>query len=57
MSSDSLALHLVVAQKIPFLSLLTATSASGIDDYDLGIILISKDDYCSYKSTLIYNYS
>jgi len=49
-SSDSLALHLGVSQRIPFVSFFAPTSAAEIDDFGLGIKIISTSaDYCSYR--------
>ena len=49
-SSDSLALHLAIAQAIPFLAFFAPTSAVEIDDFGLGVKLLSTAaDYCSYR--------
>lgn len=49
-TSDSLAMHLAIAQRIPFLAFFAPTSAAEIDDFGFGQKLISTaDDYCSYK--------
>ncbi len=49
-TSDSLALHLAIAQKVPFIAFFSPTSAAEIDDYDLGMkVLSTSADYCSYK--------
>jgi heptosyltransferase II len=49
-SSDSLALHLAISQRVPFVSFFAPTSAAEIDDFGLGIKITSTSaDYCSYK--------
>ena len=49
-TSDSLALHLAIAQKIPSLSFYAPTSAAEIDTFGTGVKVIStSEDYCSYK--------
>ncbi len=49
-TSDSLALHLAIAQKIPNLSFYAPTSAAEIDTFGTGVKVIStSEDYCSYK--------
>jgi heptosyltransferase-2 len=49
-SSDSLALHLGIAQRIPFVAFFAPTSAPEIDDFGLGMKVVSTaPDYCSYK--------
>jgi len=49
-SSDSLALHLGISQRVPFLSFFAPTSATEIDGFGLGTKVIStSSDYCSYK--------
>ena len=49
-TSDSLALHLAVAQNVPFTAFFSPTSAAEIDDWGIGTKLISTaDDYCSYR--------
>jgi heptosyltransferase-2 len=49
-TSDSLALHLAIAQKIPFAAFFAPTSAVEIDDFGCGIkILSTSPDYCSYS--------
>ena len=49
-TSDSLAMHLAIAQKKSFLAFFAPTSAAEIDDFGFGQKLISTaDDYCSYK--------
>jgi heptosyltransferase-2 len=49
-SSDSLALHLGISQRVPFVSFFAPTSAAEIDDFGLGIKLVSTSaDYCSYR--------
>ena len=49
-TSDSLAMHLAISQKVPVISFFSPTSAAEIDLYDRGekIISLSKD-YCSYS--------
>jgi len=48
-TSDSLALHLAIAQSVPFLAFFAPTSAAEIDDFGLGVKLTSASpDYCSY---------
>jgi heptosyltransferase-2 len=50
-TSDSLALHLAVAQNIPFVAFFAPTSAAEIDTFGRGIKVISTaSDYCSYRS-------
>jgi heptosyltransferase-2 len=50
-SSDSLGLHLAIANQIPNLSFYGPTSAVEIDTFNKGVKVIStSDDYCSYKS-------
>lgn len=50
-SSDSLALHLGIAQRVPFLAFFSPTSAAEIDDFGLGLKLESTaPDYCSYRA-------
>lgn len=49
---DSLGMHLAISQKIPTISIFTATSASEIDDSDrLTKIVSTSSDYCSYSPT------
>jgi heptosyltransferase-2 len=49
-TSDSLAMHLAIAQKRPTLAFFAPTSSVEIDDFGLGQKLISTaHDYCSYK--------
>lgn len=49
-SSDSLALHLAIAQDIPFTAFFSPTSAAEIDDWGIGTKVISTAaDYCSYR--------
>jgi len=49
-SSDSLALHLGIAQRIPFLAFFAPTSAVEIDAFGLGCKVVSDAaDYCSYR--------
>lgn len=49
-SSDSLALHLAIAQDVPHLGFFAPTSAVEIDTFGRGVKLIStSDDYCSYR--------
>jgi heptosyltransferase-2 len=48
-SSDSLALHLGIAQDIPFTAFFSPTSAAEIDDWGIGTKVVSTaPDYCSY---------
>jgi len=50
-SSDSLALHLAIAQSRPTLSFFAPTSASEIGVFGLGVKVVSTaPDYCSYRS-------
>lgn len=50
-TTDSLALHLAVAQSIPSLSFYAPTSAAEIETFDTGVKLLSTaPDYCSYRS-------
>jgi heptosyltransferase-2 len=49
-SSDSLALHLAIAQNVPFTAFFSPTSAAEIDDWGIGTKVISTaPDYCSYR--------
>jgi heptosyltransferase-2 len=49
-SSDSLALHLAIAQQVPFTAFFSPTSAVEIDDWGIGTKVASTaDDYCSYR--------
>jgi heptosyltransferase-2 len=49
-ASDSLAMHLAIAQRVPFLAFFGPTSAPEIDDFGLGRKVLSlSDDYCSYR--------
>ena len=49
-TSDSLALHLAVAQGVPFMAFFSPTSAAEIDGFGVGRKLISHaSDYCSYR--------
>ena len=49
-TSDSLALHLAIAQQIPNLSYYAPTSAAEIDTFGTGVKVVSTSpDYCSYK--------
>lgn len=49
-TSDSLALHLAIAQGIPSVSFYTATSAAEIDTFGTGTKVKSRSkDYCNYK--------
>jgi heptosyltransferase-2 len=49
-TSDSLAMHLAIAQRIKFLAFFSATSSVEIDTFELGTKIISlASDYCSYK--------
>jgi len=49
-TSDSLALHLAIAQKIPNLSFYAPTSAVEINTFGTGVKVIStSEDYCSYE--------
>lgn len=50
-TSDTLALHLAIAQKIPNLSFFAPTSATEIDTFGSGVKVISTSgDYCNYSS-------
>jgi heptosyltransferase-2 len=50
-SSDSLALHLGIAQRVPFVAFFAPTSADEIDTFGYGVKVVSTaQDYCSYKS-------
>lgn len=50
-TSDSLAMHLAIAQKVPVIVFFAPTSAAEIDLYDRGEKIVSlSNDYCSYKS-------
>lgn len=50
-TSDSLALHLAVAQRVPIVAFFAPTSASEIDLFGRGIKVTSTSpDYCSYRS-------
>ena len=49
-SSDSLALHLGIAQDVPFTAFFSPTSAVEIDDWGIGTKVASTaPDYCSYR--------
>jgi len=49
-TSDSLALHLAIAQRIPFTAFFSPTSAAEIDDWGIGTKVASlAADYCSYR--------
>jgi heptosyltransferase-2 len=49
-SSDSLALHLAIAQDVPFTAFFSPTSAVEIDDWGIGTKVVSTaPDYCSYR--------
>jgi heptosyltransferase-2 len=49
-SSDSLALHLAIAQHVPFTAFFSPTSAVEIDDWGIGTKVTSTaPDYCSYR--------
>lgn len=49
-SSDSLALHLGIAQNVPFTAFFSPTSAAEIDDWGIGTKVSSTSaDYCSYR--------
>ena len=49
-SSDSLGLHLAIANSIPNLSFYGPTSSAEIDTFETGVKVISlSNDYCSYK--------
>jgi heptosyltransferase II len=49
-SSDSLALHLAIAQGVPFTAFFSPTSAAEIDDWGIGTKVVSTaPDYCSYR--------
>jgi len=49
-STDSLGLHLAIAQKVPNLSYYAPTSAVEIDTFGTGVKVISTSpDYCSYR--------
>ena len=49
-TSDSLGMHLAIAQKIPTLAFFSPTSAAEIDEFNICSKLISTAvDYCSYR--------
>jgi heptosyltransferase II len=49
-SSDSLALHLAIAQDVPFTAFFSPTSAVEIDDWGIGTKVASTaPDYCNYR--------
>jgi heptosyltransferase-2 len=49
-SSDSLALHLAIAQAVPFTAFFNPTSAAEIDDWGIGTKVASTaPDYCNYR--------
>jgi heptosyltransferase-2 len=49
-SSDSLALHLAIAQGVPFTAFFSPTSAAEIDDWGIGTKVASTGpDYCNYR--------
>lgn len=50
-TSDSLALHLAISQKVPTVSFYSPTSAVEIDTFGAGIKIVSTSpDYCSYRT-------
>jgi heptosyltransferase II len=50
-TSDSLALHLAIAQNKKFIAFFSPTSGNEIDSFGLGYkILSTAEDYCSYKA-------
>lgn len=50
-TTDSLALHLAVAQSVPSLSFYAPTSAAEIETFGTGVKLLSTaPDYCSYRA-------
>jgi heptosyltransferase-2 len=50
-TSDSLALHLGIAQRIPCTAFFAPTSAAEIDSFGLVVkVLSTSADYCSYRS-------
>ena len=52
-SSDSLALHLAIAQDVPFTAFFSPTSAPEIDDWGIGTKVVSTaPDYCSYRKNV-----
>jgi heptosyltransferase-2 len=52
-TSDSLAMHLAIAQNIPVVAFFAPTSAAEIDIFGKGIKVISQsEDYCSYKKNV-----
>jgi heptosyltransferase-2 len=49
-SSDTLALHLAIAQGVPNISFYSPTSAAEVDTFGTGLkIRSTKSDYCSYR--------
>lgn len=49
-STDSLGLHLAIAQRVPNLSFYAPTSAVEIDTFGLGVKVVSTSpDYCTYR--------
>lgn len=49
-TSDSLAMHLAIGQRIPFLAFFSPTSAAEIDTFGFGVHVVSTaSDYCSYR--------
>jgi heptosyltransferase-2 len=49
-TTDSLALHLAIAQGVPNLSFYAPTSAAEIETFGTGVKLLSTaPDYCSYR--------
>lgn len=51
-TSDSFALHLAIAQHVPYIAFFAPTSAAEIDSFGLGEKVVSTSaDYCCYKST------
>jgi heptosyltransferase-2 len=49
-SSDSLALHLAIAQNVAYTAFFSPTSAVEIDDWGIGTKVVSTaSDYCSYR--------
>ncbi|MCD4486432.1 hypothetical protein LQR31_18310 [Chromobacterium vaccinii] len=49
-SSDSLAMHLAISQRVPIVAFFAPTSAVEIDDFGfVSKVISTSDDYCSYK--------
>ena len=55
-TTDSLGMHLAIANHVRHLAFFNPTSAVEIDNYNHGVKVISESsDYCSYKSDAAYD--